>query len=49
MIRGLIDAGYNGDFDVELIGREIGPSQYDAVLSSSLEFFERVLAPVGGN
>jgi hypothetical protein len=32
-------------FDVELIGQEIEPSQYDEVLSSSLEFFERVLTP----
>jgi sugar phosphate isomerase/epimerase len=44
-IRGLVDAGYAGDFDVELIGQEIEPSQYDEVLSSSLEFFERVLTP----
>ncbi len=49
LIRALVDAGYTGDFDVELIGREIEPSQYGDVLASSLEFFERVLAPVGGN
>jgi len=49
LIRSLIDAGYTGDFDVELIGREIAPSQYDDVLAGSLEFFERVLSPVGGN
>jgi sugar phosphate isomerase/epimerase len=45
VIRGLVEAGYTGDFDVELIGQEIEPSQYDEVLTSSLEFFERVLAP----
>ncbi len=45
VIRGLVEAGYTGDFDVEVIGREIEPSQYEDVLTSSLEFFERVLAP----
>ena len=45
VIRGLVEAGYTGDFDVELIGQEIEPSQYDDVLKSSLEFFERVLTP----
>lgn len=49
IIRGLIDAGYTGDFDVELVGRDIEPGRYEAVLASSLEYFERVLAPVGGN
>jgi sugar phosphate isomerase/epimerase len=49
MIRGLVDAGYTGDFDVELFGREIDPSKYEEVLRGSLEFFERVLSPVGGN
>ena len=37
--------GYTGDFDVELIGSQFDPSQYAEVLSSSLEFFERVLTP----
>lgn len=45
LIRGLLDAGYCGDFDVELWGRNIAPSDYDAMLASSLNFFERVLAP----
>jgi sugar phosphate isomerase/epimerase len=49
IIRGLVEAGYTGDFDVELIGREIDPSQYEELLASSLEFFERVLSPVSGN
>jgi len=49
LIRSLVEAGYTGDFDVELIGREIAPSHYDEILARSLEFFERVLAPVGGN
>ncbi len=45
LVRGLLEAGYVGDFDVELIGHAIEPSQYDALLRSSQEFFERVLAP----
>jgi sugar phosphate isomerase/epimerase len=49
LIRGLVDAGYTGDFDVELIGRDIEPGQYEEVLASSLDYFERVLAPVSGN
>jgi sugar phosphate isomerase/epimerase len=48
IVRGLIDAGYTGDFDVELMGREIDESQYEEVLTASLDFFERVLAPVSG-
>ena len=46
IVRGLVDAGFTGDFDVELMGREIDESQYADVLMSSLEFFERVLASV---
>ena len=49
LVRGLLDAGYVGDFDVELFGREIEQTDNDELLRSSLAFFERVLAPVGGN
>jgi sugar phosphate isomerase/epimerase len=45
LVRGLIEAGYMGDFDVELIGRNIEQSNYESLLAGSLEFFERVLAP----
>ena len=45
LVRGLLEAGYTGDFDVELIGRAIEPSDYGAILASSQAFFERVLAP----
>jgi hypothetical protein len=45
LVRGLLEAGYVGDFDVELIGRRIEPGDYQTLLRSSLEFFERVLAP----
>jgi sugar phosphate isomerase/epimerase len=49
LIRALMDAGYTGDFDVELFGREFAPNQYEDLLAGSLEFFERVLSPVSGN
>jgi sugar phosphate isomerase/epimerase len=45
LVRGLLDAGYVGDFDVELIGRNIEHRDYESLLKSSQEFFERVLAP----
>jgi sugar phosphate isomerase/epimerase len=45
LVRGLVDAGYVGDFDVELIGHNVGESMYDELLRSSQEFFGRVLAP----
>lgn len=47
-IRALLDAGYAGDFDVELFGRAIEPSRYDEVLTTSRQFFDRVLSPVTG-
>ena len=45
LVRGLLEAGYVGDFDVELIGRNIQHGDYEALLKNSQEFFERVLAP----
>lgn len=48
LVRGLVDAGYTGDFDVELMSQDIDESHYDELLTSSLDFFERVLAPVSG-
>jgi sugar phosphate isomerase/epimerase len=48
IVRGLVDAGYAGDFDVKLFGQEIDESNYDEALEASQEFFERVLAPVSG-
>lgn len=48
-IRALLDAGYAGDFDVELFGRSIEPSCYEELLSSSLEYFERAVSTVSGS
>lgn len=45
LVRGLLDAGYHGDFDVELFGREIELTDYQHLLHSSLELFDRWVAP----
>jgi sugar phosphate isomerase/epimerase len=45
LVRGLLDAGYVGDFDVELIGPAIEHGHYEALLTESQAFFERVMAP----
>jgi sugar phosphate isomerase/epimerase len=45
LVRGLLEAGYVGDFDVELIGPAIEQGNYQSLLKGSQEFFERVLAP----
>jgi sugar phosphate isomerase/epimerase len=45
LVRGLVDAGYAGDFDVELIGPSVEGRSYDELLRVSQEFFGRVLAP----
>jgi len=42
----LMNAGYDGDFDVELRGEEIEPKQYAAVLRQSKHFFDRLLNQV---
>jgi sugar phosphate isomerase/epimerase len=48
LVRGLLEAGYVGDFDVELFGHEIEQTDNEELLRSSLEFFDRVMAPVSG-
>jgi sugar phosphate isomerase/epimerase len=48
LVRALVDAGYVGDFDVELVGHALEPGQYETLLRSSLEFFDRVMAPMQG-
>lgn len=48
ILRGLVDAGYEGDFDVELIGREIAPPSYQRLLESSRGLFSELLTPVIG-
>ncbi|HYO24750.1 MAG TPA: sugar phosphate isomerase/epimerase, partial [Lacipirellulaceae bacterium] len=43
LVRGLLDAGYVGDFDVELIGHHAEPHEYEGLLRGSLEYMERVM------
>ena len=42
----LLDAGYQGDFDVELAGQDIELSNYEQLLTSSKQSFDQLLAPV---
>jgi sugar phosphate isomerase/epimerase len=44
LVRGLLEAGYIGDFDVELIGSRIEHGCYHEVLRNSQEFWRAVLA-----
>ena len=44
----LLDAGYRGDFDVELIGQDIELSDYDKLLSTSRHAFDELLSPIRG-
>ena len=46
-IATLVEAGYDGHFDVELTGSVIEATDYDALLRSSREFFADALASVG--
>jgi sugar phosphate isomerase/epimerase len=45
-VHGLLEAGYQGDFDVELFGREIEVADYQWLLDESLKYLEELLAPV---
>lgn len=49
LIQGLLEAGYEGDFDVELLGAEIKPSSYEYLLKASQERFEAACAAVVGS
>ena len=47
MVSQLQAAGYDGDFDVELMGQEILPGCYEQLLDDSRKQFERLTAPAG--
>ncbi len=47
ILQSLIDADYQGDFDIELVGQDIQVCDYECLLKSSKETFERLLSPVG--
>jgi sugar phosphate isomerase/epimerase len=44
MVRGLIDAGYQGYFDVELMGEEIENSDYRSLIAQSKTAFDEMVA-----
>jgi len=48
IVRELIGAGYEGNFDVELVGQDIELSDYQQLLSTSKQAFDRLSMPVRG-
>lgn len=48
IVSSLLDAGYEGDFDVELAGQDIELADYASLLSTSRLAFDELLAPVRG-
>lgn len=42
----ILEAGYQGDFDIELAGQDIELSDYQHLLTSSKQTFEQMLTPV---
>ena len=48
IISQLLEAGYEGDFDVELVGQDIELSDYCNLLSTSRQAFAALLAPAFG-
>jgi sugar phosphate isomerase/epimerase len=44
IVRAFLDAGYDGDFDVELIGEEIETIDYRALLEHAKQAFERFVS-----
>ncbi|MEM6798683.1 MAG: sugar phosphate isomerase/epimerase family protein [Planctomycetota bacterium] len=47
MISTLLEAGYEGDFDIELMGPTIEASDYESVLRSSRDFFQQSVQSAG--
>jgi sugar phosphate isomerase/epimerase len=46
IVHGLLAAGYNGDFDVELSGSDIEMVDYTQLLLESRQYFDHLLSPV---
>lgn len=45
IIRQLVSAGYNGDFDIELVGQDVQLCDYEYLLQDSKQSFQKMLAP----
>ena len=48
IICSILEAGYEGDFDVELVGQEFELSDYENLLSTSRLAFNELLSPIRG-
>lgn len=46
IVYSLLENGYQGDFDVELVGQDIQPNNYQSLLDSSRQVFEQLFLPV---
>jgi sugar phosphate isomerase/epimerase len=46
ILQQLLEAGYRGDFDVELVGQDIQLCDYQSLLQNSKQAFDRLLTPV---
>lgn len=46
ILHNLLEAGYQGDFDIELAGQEIELSDYEQLLATSKQDFDRLMSPV---
>jgi sugar phosphate isomerase/epimerase len=46
IVQNLVDAGYQGDFDVELVGQDMQLCDYEYLLQVSKQTFDRMLSPV---
>ena len=44
LVAALCAGGYDGDFDVELFGDEIPPSDYESLIRDSKTAFEQLMA-----
>ena len=46
IVENLLEAGYLGDFDVELVGQDMQLCDYESLLRTSKQTFDRLLSPV---
>lgn len=49
LVTALLDAGYAGDFDVELIGATDSPAEYEGLIQHSMAFCRQVCGGVSAN
>jgi sugar phosphate isomerase/epimerase len=46
IVRHLVEAGYQGDFDIELVGQDMQLCDYEHLLKASKRAFDQMLSPV---